>query len=431
MAVDFGIDIQLIPENTIKKHIDDFANCLEKSGLLIEIDLEKPGIGPLIHATIRGMEKALTASFEPMIALIKVAQEAIKKGTKAPAEFLKKVITLQKAITELLAKLPTSILEFILNKLFKPISDNLIIPIPNINGIIELILAGFDLTKVTWEEWLTKGKVILSEKFKKLSEKIKEQVAILFKIPNDANGKPTPLLTPFMKFFEVVLIPIKLAIDLIKKVIDIVKTAATNIFKTLKIISELAKNPVQFVLDLIKELLGNVISTIASKFAPPGTNTKNIANGVLEFFNFIFKLKVPTITEQYFINLAKKYPGIESIKPFLIFIKCMISWFINFLKPATLLGMFFSGNAVPSQPRINVKTYNITTRKAVLDDQAKSIVFTEAFDKNDKVQFYHTKRKKYYTLYVEKIDKTGIFLKKNVLKKVDSKDLINGFVKKL
>ncbi len=385
MAADFGLNPVLIQDSQLQQMIDDLGSCLKDSGLEIDMNTEKPGMGALVKTIIRSFEKGITTPYEPLIGLVSAVTEALKAGIEAPAEFAGKVAALVSAISDLLANLPMSVVEFIISKLLKPF-DFLMVPIPSGDAIIDIIVNTLTLTDIDWKKWLDEAKLLIPDTLQALGQEIIDQVMQLLNIPIDGFGKLLTDLIPYVKIIGIIFLPIKFAIGLIKAVVDIVKDLTTDIIAAVNKLTEIASDPVGFVLGMIGDILGPVIAEIAKSFAPPVVDISGIAAGVQAFFDRIFKIGAPKLTIDELMDMAVSYPGFDKIISFLLLVQCIIKWMIGLLKPETILGLFFPAG-VPSQPPFKVLGYVASSKALKLDNEKADP--SKAFKVGNQIEFFH------------------------------------------
>ncbi len=378
MAADFGIDVELIPEEGLQAQIDKLVSCLKDSGIEIDIDINEPGLGSLIATLIRSIEKAIIAAYEPIIALVKVVIEAIDAGINAATVFLDKISNVINAIGELLSGLPLSIIEFIVNKIVEPITKNINIPFPSIEGILDIILGKESLISIDWEKWLEEGKLIIPESLKAKGEEKVKQVLTLFQ---SFNG----LLPPFLKILEVLLFPIKFAIGAIEGIISKVQDLVTNLFDAIGEIVDLIGDPVGFVLDFIADIFSNVLAPIIQNLIP--IDEKDVEAFIVKFkelISLIFKIGAVKIDIDGWIEALP--PTLKTIfkqvVSFIKIIQCFIFWIVGLLNPQTILGMFGLGNF--KLPPIEFTNWSANT-KAFSTTKISSEDLAKMFKANDKI----------------------------------------------
>lgn len=337
--VDFGVEAQLITDNQIQTQINKLQECLESAGIgLRETDINLPGEGSFIKTIIRAIEAGIITSFEPLIALINVIVEAVNAGIRAPKVFIEKIVNVVNGITELLSGLPLSIIDFIVNKILGPIVDNINIPFPSTEILIDISFGRINIQDINWKDLLDKQLLIIPPTLLKIPTDKLNEILLIFESFGDS-----PIFT---KIIEVLLFPIDFAIGLIESVINIVSDLVTNLFSAIEKIVEIASGPVEFVIDLIGEIFGNVIL----KFIPDDI-TVSIG----------FKDKFIELIKDFFsgidINISKWIDNLPDFlkTPFRIIgnllqlISCIIKWLLGLLTPSTILGLFgiSGGNVSP------------------------------------------------------------------------------------
>jgi hypothetical protein len=335
MAADFGIDVELIPEEALRAEINKIQQCLRDSGIEIEIDIDEPGLGSLIATLIKAIEKAIIAAYEPIIALVNIVTEAIEAGVNAVSVFLEKIQKVINAIAELVSNFPQSIIEFIINKIVEPIAKYINIPFPSISGILEIILGRVKLVDIDWEKWLAEGKLIVPEKLKAKGEEKVKQVLTLFQ---SFNG----LQAAFLKLLELLLFPIKFAIKAIEGIVRKVQQLVTNLFKAINEIVEIVSNPVQYVLEFIAEIFAIVLTPIVESIAGKIEDIELFIAKFKELIASIFQIGAVKIDIEKWIEALP--PGLRAvfkqISNFIKIIQCFIFWIVGLLNVQTILRMF-------------------------------------------------------------------------------------------
>jgi hypothetical protein len=385
MAADFGINAKLIQDSALQGELDKISECLKKSGIDLTIDLSVPGLGALIATLVRTIEKAIVSSFEPLIALISTVMEALDAGIEAITVFIEKVAKLVSAIAELLANLPMSIIEFIVNKIIEPIIKNINIPFPSIEALIQILTFQIKLPDIDWDDWYKKGWLIIPQKLIDKGKKFVDEALQLFKSVADG------IAAAFLKIIELLMFPIKIAMDLIKKVVEFVSGLVTNIFDTIKSLLEIIKNPVQWVLDFIGDLFADILSGIMALFVAieiPDLN--EFKKWVKEFIGKLFKIgSIKFDIDEWLKEVPEPYKSIlETIIGFLKLLQCFILWIISLLSPATILGLFFPlGADKMKMPPMKMKSYTSSTREIIIDDPGTKL--SDVFAINDNISFVH------------------------------------------
>lgn len=335
--VDFGIETQLITDNQIQAQINRLVECLQEAGIdLREININLPGEGSFIKTIIRAIEAGIITSFEPIIALINIIIEAIQAGISAPSVFIDRIVTVIEGITNLLADFPLSVIDFIVNKLIKPITDNINIPFPSTEIIIDILFRGVSINDLNWKQLFQERKLIIPEVLLNLPEEELNKILLIFESFEDSE----PI---FIKIIDVLLFPIKFAISLIQSVVDIVTDLVENLFDAIAKVIEIATGPVEFVIELIADIFGSVILEFI-----PG-DIKDIPGFAGKFLQLIIDL-----FSGKNINIAEWIDNLPEIlkAPFslignlLQLISCLISWLLGLLTPTIILGLFGLSNFV-------------------------------------------------------------------------------------
>jgi hypothetical protein len=217
MAI-LNLDIKIIQDETLQDILDSIIACMCSSGLVIpKVIIGQPGIGALIEALVRSLEASLIASWKPMIALIEVIVASLKKGIKAPAEFLKRVKKLVKGLADLAGV--EKLLKALLCEVAGPMLDLLLVPMPNIDILLDILMGRKTLKQVICEfpKYLSEGLIMMSDKLNVIDEtahnlidSIKastfaEEVLQLWKIPVNGHGELLIELTPIFKILSLVL----------------------------------------------------------------------------------------------------------------------------------------------------------------------------------------------------------------------------------
>jgi len=183
-------------------------------------------------------------------------------------------------------------------------------------------------------------------------------------------------------------------------------------------------------LDIVGGILGPIIAELAKIFAAPGVAIEKIQAAVEEFFELIFKIDFPNITKEFITEFLKKHPVLASILPFLLLVKCLLIWFIKFLNPDLILGLFFP-SGVPETPDITVLSYTPEYRFLKIDDQKKSIIFEDTFAIDEKIRYTNAKTEISYDVYIQEIRKAGVVIKENLIAEHEKDDNGSGIIKKL
>jgi hypothetical protein len=340
MAADFGINVEIISEEALQAEIDKIIECLKNAGIEIETNVDEPGLAALIATLIKSIEKAIISAYEPVIALVNVVTEAIDAGFEAVKVFLEKIVKVVEGITELLSKLPMSIIEFIVNKVLEPIMKHINIPFPNIQGIIEIISGAVSLNNINWKQWLKDGKLTIPEKLRAKGEEKVNQVLTLFE---NFNG----MGIPFIKLLELLLFPFKFAIGVIQGILKKVQELVTNLFDAINEIVEIVSNPVQWVLDFIGGIFADVLAMIAKVFIP--ISPEDIQLFIAKFKELILSIfKIGAIKldiDKWIDGLPPRLKAIfKQVVGFVKLIQCFIFWLVGLLTPQTILNIFGLNN---------------------------------------------------------------------------------------
>lgn len=360
MAADFGIKVEIIPEEALQAEIDKIVLCLKNSGIEIETNIDEPGLGALIATLIRSIEKAIISAYEPIIALVGVVTEAIDAGLNAISVFVNKIVDVVEAIAELLSNLPLSIIEFIVNKILEPITKNINIPFPNVQGIIEIISGKVNLIDIDWRKWLQEGKLTIPQKLKDKGQEKIDQVMTLFDSLDGVGAA-------FLKILELLLFPLKFAIKTIESVLRKTAELAKNLFDAINEIVSLISNPVQFVLDFIAGIFADVLAPIIQKFVP-NLNTEDIEAFVAKFkelISSIFAIGAIKINiDEWIEQLPPPLKAIfKQVGAFIKLIQCFIFWLVGLLgNPQTILNIFGLGGGGFKLPPVKSTIYRAQSR---------------------------------------------------------------------
>lgn len=382
MAADFGIEIEIIPEQALQAEIDKIVLCLKNSGIDIETNIDEPGLGALIATLIRSIEKAIISAYEPIIALVSVVKEAIDAGLNAINVFLEKIVKIVEAITEILSDLPISIIEFIVNKILEPITKNINIPFPNVQGIIEIISGKVSLLNIDWRKWLEEGKLTIPQKLKDKGQEKIDQVMTLFDSLDGVGAA-------FLKILELLLFPLKFAIKTIEAVLRKTAELVKNLFDAINEIVSLVSNPVQFVLDFIAGIFADVLAPIIQKFVP-NLNTEDIEAFVAKFkelISSIFAIGAIKINiDEWIEQLPPPLKAIfKQVSAFIKLIQCFIFWLVGLLSnPQTILNIFGLGGGNFKLPPIKGSSYNKKEKRFTTSD-ITSEDLSKLLKKGDKI----------------------------------------------
>ena len=376
----FGIDPVILSDNDIDNELKKIQNCLLNENISINLNSDEPGLGALITTLIRTLEKTITTSFQPIIAIIRLVLEAI--DTNNPLSyFINQVGNIANGIVELIQ----NPFNFIIEELLSPIIENINVPFPNAEGILEIITGQINIKDINWKKWLDDNKIIIPEKFKD-RPKIIENILSLYEF----NGSPS---NGIMKLLEVLLLPFKMVISLLETILNLAKDFVLNVVKAIKGVIEILTNPVKFFIDLISEILGGIVGDIALSLVPfEVPNVNELINKVKEMVNALF-----TDSNFNFNNWFDSIPNelklpLQPIIAFLKVFKCTILWFISLINPSNLLKILlpdgFSINDV-KMPPIKTKEYNPAELYLLIDE---NINIEEYFDVGDVLIYNHNTR---------------------------------------
>jgi hypothetical protein len=375
----FGIDPVIISENQIQAQLNILQQCLIKEGISIDLNIDQPGLGALLHTLIRTLEKSITTPLQPIIALVRIVLDALSKGLNAITFFVDKIKDFIKGITELIE----NPFDFALGELLAPIINNINIPFPNAEGIMQIITGRISLKDIDWSKWLKQGKIIIPERLKD-KPKIVENILSVFQF----NGSDT---NAFLKIIQILLMPFKFVFSLLKTILTLVKDISTNLIKTVQTITEILMNPVKWLIDLIMDLLGSLIADVVLQLTPSEPPNipdflKRIKELVLNLFtnkDFDFKKWLDNLPQP--IKLI-----IQPVVAFIKIIKCTILWFISILTVQNLIKLFlpdgFTINDVKA-PQIKTKSYDSTNKILFVDEP--NLNLTETFSIGDKIIYNH------------------------------------------
>lgn len=391
MAVDFGINTQIISDDALQSELNKINICLKNSGVDLSLDISSPGLGALLTTLIRSMEKSLIASYEPFIALVNVVVESLKAGVNAIPTFLEKITKVLSGITELLSGAPLSFIDFIVNKIIEPITENINIPFFSASALIEIILnfiSGLSLDdiindiKINSESWFSSGKIIIPQKIiNKGNNAIKNAKKFIVEC-TDA----------FMRLLNLLILPINFAMKLIEKVLKTVSELATDLIKTIKSLFEIISNPVQWVIEFISDIIGDIVAQLGILFGNVKDNTEIFKEWIKKLIVILVGPESLNFDLDNWIN--KEVP--ENIKQnflkiigFIKVIKCFILWFISLINPQTLVNLFFGGKTDNiKMPPLKISSYTADIRTIITDkDSAKP---NDVFVIGDTISFEHS-----------------------------------------
>jgi hypothetical protein len=345
MAADFGINVQIISEQGLRTEINKIAECLKGSGVELEVDPDQPGLGALIATLIRAIEKALIAAYEPLIALVNVVTEALKAGVRAPIVFIDKIVDLTSGLAELLANLPISIIEFIIERILQPIAENILIPFPGAAALLEILTGRVKLAEINWQEWLASGKLVIPEKLRARGESVVNQVLTLFQ---SQHGLPPAII----KIFELLLFPFKFAIGVLESVIDFVQGLVSNIFKAVAELANIVGDPVGWLIGFIADIFAQVLLPIVSLFIPVKIDDLvSFGNRFAELIGRLFSGLGSFDLNSWLAGLLpEERAPFEAILGFIRVLRCLIIWLVGLLNPATILGLLGLQGGVAAPP---------------------------------------------------------------------------------
>ena len=375
----FGIDPVIISENQIQAQLNILQQCLIKEGISIDLNIDQPGLGAFLHTLIRTLEKSITTPLQPIIALVRIVLDALSKGLNAITFFVDKIKDFIIGITELIE----NPFDFALGELLSPIINNINIPFPNAEGIMQIITGRISLKDIDWSKWLKEGKIIIPERLKD-KPKIVENILSVFQF----NGSDT---NAFLKIIEILLMPFKFVFSLLKTILTLVKDISTNLIKSVQTITEILMNPVKWLIDKIMDLLGSLIADVVLQLIPSDPPNipdflKRIKELVLNLFtnkDFDFKKWLDNLPQP--IKLI-----IQPVVAFIKIIKCTILWFISILNVQNLIKLFlpdgFTINDVKA-PQMKTKSYDSTNKILFVDEPDLNL--TETFSIGDEIIYNH------------------------------------------
>lgn len=375
----FGIEPVLISENQMQAQLNILQQCLIKEGISIDLDINQPGLGALLHTLIRTLEKSITTSFQPIIALVRIVLDALSKGLNAITYFVDKIKDFIKGIIKLIE----NPFDFTLGELLAPIINNINIPFPNTQGIMEIITGRISLKEIDWSKWLKEGKIIIPERLKD-KPKIIENILSVFQF----NGSDS---NAFLKIIEILLMPFKFVFSLIKTILTLVKDISTNLIKSVQTITEILMNPIKWTIDLITDLLGSLIADVVLQLTPSDPpdipdflkRIKEMIIGLFTNKDFDFKKWLDNLPQP--IKLI-----IQPVIAFIKIIKCTMLWFISILNAQNIIRMFmpdgFNVTDIKA-PQMKTKSYDSVNKTLIINEPDLNL--TQTFSIGDEIIYNH------------------------------------------
>ncbi len=419
----FNIEIQILSDSDIAGYLESLCTCISDMNLQVSLDPSVPGVGALLTAFIRAFESGLITSFKPFIALVSVVLDSLstKPIIKAPIVFLDKIIDVSDGIAELLSDPPISILEAIVGEVLSPLIDNINIPLPSIEGFIEILTTDISITDIDWNKWLDEGKLIIPDKLQEAGEKAIRETLQLFQVPINGLGEPMVNLVPFFKILSLVLFPVCFVKGLIQAVIDLVTELVTDLFGAISSIVQLISDPPGFLVEFMGDILAPVLGSLCKSFMPPGVDTSGLDDALSGLFGEIFAYKLGLITldtaeiGKLFTKYESMVPALAFITPFIKIFICLIKWFFSLLTDVEkMLTMFlpegFSADDI-KQPPISTASYNYSQKKITMynpesDGKAASVYKALEGKEGFQIQFYHKDGNRWLTAIISEVKQT-------------------------
>lgn len=479
-------EVELIPNPVLDEIINTILCTVGKitkeitgiDGISILIDTYKkaglsfidvPGLGSILKGLIRSIESNVTVMLKPYIFAVQIVIESVKKGVKAIPYFIS---TISKTISDIIDALsdPYGLVFPIIGMFISTIVEKANFPLPNAEVVIAMV------TKPLEFDWCKLLKDILANPFAVLTipsfffaenkineakEKVGEakekvdaakeklsnmkidpttgisylqQYLVYFNIKIPAvDGGECGTMFDFIK--EFLLMPVKMIIEIIKSLFCTIKEMLTNLFKTIKNISQLASDPIQYIYGFVSQPLMDTLSALLAKFFPQADATmvkeliEKIFGKIKTLLNFDVNDLKKIICE--FIEEAKQKYGasvqhiIEQLRNFLLFIA---STFLSIFKaifdvPKIIAALFGKSSkdiqnmtceeadALKEQMTNEFKVFRPTkSYQAKIDSNGNRYgILTFYYDKDTKlsdqfedngeyspVEFYHEKLSKMY-----------------------------------
>jgi len=446
MAI-LNLDVHIISDPSLQTIIDDIQCCMTEAGLILpKITVGEPGIGALLESIVRSLEASLIASWKPMIALIQVIVKSLKKGIKAPAEFLKQVASLVSGLADLAGV--EKLLKALICEVAGPLIDNLLVILPSIEILLDLLMGRLTIIDVIrcFPQYLKEGKIMIPKKLKDLgidfsaTEAVSsivgrsyvENVLQLWKIPINANLEEMIELTPIIKIMSFIFFPIKLAQGLICAVITLVKGLVTNIFKGVAKMSELLSNPGKFIMNMLGSIISPILISLMHDFMPPDADIE-MAETIAAAVAYLIK-NILTLNGKKFCKwlantktaAGKTYKEVLGLlMGFVKMIVCVIKWFFCFITDIPqMITMFMypiigesgkktmtqsDASALAAPPPLPSVSYDYKTKTLVINpvlDNGEIADISTLYAKGDFIEFTHGTLNKKYKVEIAKIVKT-------------------------
>jgi hypothetical protein len=327
MAVDFGIDVQLISDDMLLEMLSGWDNYhFAATGQHLEFD--KPGMGSIIAGAIRGVEKALITAYEPFIALADVVCKVIPPTPPNILKFLEDAVGIVTSIAELVGGLPMSLLDFIMAKVLEPIIKEWYIPIPSIDDLLLILMGQLDMSTVNWEEKLLNGEMVIPPKLQEGVAAGKDWAGQIAQVLQVKEFLP--------KVLEFLLMPIKMAIGMLTAVIDKVTEMVTELPKALEGVMSFISDPIGGILELIGEIFKPIIKMMMGIFSPdlPDTPVPDFDELISKLFSGEF-LNGDNVKE-----FIQNSPGSGSAMGPIVLFGGLFNWLIGLLNPEIILAAF-------------------------------------------------------------------------------------------
>ena len=257
--ITLGVDeVTLLSDEALEKLVKAGGEYYYKiTGL--ELSTKEPGLGSMLAAAIRGIEKAITTAFEPFIAMINMIQQAMPPSPDKLIEFIKKAIELIKGLGQLLEGAPESLIDFAISKILGPVKKEMFIPLPSSADLFKMVTGDIKFDEVDWAAKLENGEMIIPPKLQEGLDK-----GETWATKHIADVLSVKKFLP--KIVEFVLTPLKTAIkmleEIIKMVIDFVKSLPSAIQALFKFVSD----PMGAILELLGLALKPVLEAIIDSY---------------------------------------------------------------------------------------------------------------------------------------------------------------------
>lgn len=286
----------IIDDSLLNSFIKQINICQKENGGGFDIpETDVPGLGNILMTFIRVVEKGFTTMFLPILEL----KDLILKYLIKPPKFISEITSYASKIANFLS----SPIEFLLNELIEPISENVNIPLQ------------LDLSS------LFPGISVNVEKgFLKLPKETQDRIKTMLSVSSEY----------FQKLLEFILFPLKVLTGLIEALAKLISDALSSpITKIPELVINFTTNFVNSVIDIITNLLGNVLKPILNSIVPSGF--ENIEKLISDVKELIIKSLKGTLTVEFVEKKKKENSDFNKVFGFVNIIICFMKTFLAFI----------------------------------------------------------------------------------------------------